>query len=687
MRPITNKGRKMKTLRFAAITLLAFLTIGFATCNKNDNGNNGNNTNDEIIEYQGEYPAPENIEYVEDGVTYEIEAIPGQVVIISDKDYNIIVNAVNAQGGKIIEQNPQFGYYLIEVTTGIEKDFITTMNDLSITAEYNIVEYSKEKDYYVFDDYADLDGDHHGKHISEILSMCQTNSTIKEVNVYNVYDGSTSLSIVLSSLGKHLASQNRAFVNLSLGYGDDEDNWDIMSANEKKSFMKGWKKDIKSKLDFIIALKKKNPNIDIVIANAAGNERCPLASIINSLKSDPNYKTVMEENLIIVSDYSYYANTSSTYGDFGYIKDHPYYNENGGTTSMATPQALCFINQVMKETIGEDGKNITAVQALAAVKAAIRQNSNGELDLDEALEMARIMYSPMSHEIIVTPNKLTFEAISGGYQVVNVVVNSVNPLQWTATCNESWVHLSVTSGTNDTNVQVSVDNNNSTTARSTMITFTTETRSVGVVTVNQEESEINGDWVDLGLPSGILWATHNVGASTPEGYGDYFAWGETVSKTTYNWDTYKYGYLDNEGFGRFTKYVVDACYGPVDNLSILEPMDDAATVNWGNGWRMPTYWNWLELRNYTTNIWTTQNGVNGRLFTGNNGKSLFLPAAGSKYPEGLTGAGTHGHYWSSSLYSGGFYSYNFEFSSTSSPYPTQDQRYEGYTVRPVRSTK
>ena len=381
----------MKTLRLAGVILLAFLTNGFASCNKD---NNGNNTNDEIIEYQGEYPAPENIEYVEDGVTYEIEAIPGQVVIITDKDYNTIINAVNNHTGKIIEQNPQFGYYLIEVATGNEKDFITAMNVLNIRADYNIVLYLKEKDYYVFDDYADVDNTQHGKHISEILSTCQNNSTIKEINVFDVYDGRTTQSIVLSSLGKNLASLNRAFVNLSLAYGDDDDDWDIMSADERKSFINGWKKYIMRTLDFIIELKKKNPNIDIVIANAAGNERCPLASIIKSLKSDPTYKTVLEENVIIVSDYSYYANTSSTYGDFCYIKEHPYYNENGGTTSMATPQALCYINQVMKETIGEDGKNITAVQALAAVKAAIRQNSNGELDLDEALAMARMMYSP-----------------------------------------------------------------------------------------------------------------------------------------------------------------------------------------------------------------------------------------------------------------------------------------------------
>lgn len=676
----------MRTLRLAGVILLAVLTIGFASCNKD---NNGNNTDYEIIEYDGEYPAPQNIEYVEDGVTYEIEAIPGQVVIISDKDNNTIVNAVNANGGKIIEQNPQFGYYLIEVVSGRENDFITAMNDLSITAEYNIVQYKKEKDYYVFDDYADLDGDQHGKHISEILSTCQTNSTIKEVNVFNVYDGSTTLSIILSSLGKHLASLDRAFVNLSLGYGNNDDDWMTMSANERKSFMKGWKRLMMRELDFILELKKKNPKFDVVFALAAGNERCPLTSIINSLKSDPNYKTVLEENVIIVSDYSYYANTSSAYGDFGYIKEHPYYNENGGTTSMATPQALCYINQVMKGTIGENGKNITAVQALAAVKAAIRQNSNGELDLDEALEMARIMYSTMSHEIIVTPNELTFEAVSSGYQVINVVVNSVNPLQWTATCNETWVHLSVTSGTNDTNVLVSVDNNTSTAARNAMITFTTEIGTAGIVFVSQAKgAETNGDWVDLGLPSGLLWATRNVGAKNPEDYGDYFAWGETQPKSVYIGSTYKYMFVDSDGHWIITKYNTDSHNGNVDNLTTLQPGDDAASANWGNGARMPTKDEWQSLLFLCSSVWTTQNGVKGRLFTGWNGNTLFLPAGGYYDYNGLNYVGSEGCYWSSSLneeegytqYAGHLY-----FTSGRCYAGKVERRTEGRLVRPVRS--
>ena len=146
------------------------------------------------------------------------------------------------------------------------------------------------------------------------------------------------------------------------------------------------------------------------------------------------------------------------------------------------------------------------------------------------------------------------------------------------------------------------------------------------------------DYVDLGLPSGLLWATCNVGAYSPEEYGDYFAWGETTPKDVYNWDTYQYG----DG-NTFTKYTGS------DGLTTLLPEDDAATANWGPDWRMPTKEEWQELYNNTTVTWTTQNGVNGRLFTASNGNSLFLPAAGYRFINGFVDAGSWGYFCSSSL--------------------------------------
>ena len=161
---------------------------------------------------------------------------------------------------------------------------------------------------------------------------------------------------------------------------------------------------------------------------------------------------------------------------------------------------------------------------------------------------------------------------------------------------------------------------------------------------------LNGhEYVDLGLPSGTLWATCNVGAETPEGYGDYFAWGETEPKTTYNWSTYQHcnGVLD-----QLTKYCNDSDYGYngfTDDLTVLQPSDDAATANWGSGWCMPTVGQWRELRDNTSTVWTIQNGVNGRLFTAPNGNSLFLPAAGDRWGDELLWVVEQGGCWSSSL--------------------------------------
>ena len=196
----------------------------------------------------------------------------------------------------------------------------------------------------------------------------------------------------------------------------------------------------------------------------------------------------------------------------------------------------------------------------------------------------------------------------------------------------------------------------------------------------KEVTAINGyEYVDLGLPSGLKWATMNVGASKPEGYGDYFAWGETQPKSNYNWSTYKWC---NGSENTQTKYNTSSSYGTVDNKTVLDPEDDAAHVNWGGSWRMPTYEEWKELRNNCSWTWTTQNGVKGRLVTGPNGKSIFLPAAGNRYSTSLYDAGSEGYYWSSSLCTGIPCAYGVDFSSDK-VYWTNTHRHNGYSVRPV----
>lgn len=192
------------------------------------------------------------------------------------------------------------------------------------------------------------------------------------------------------------------------------------------------------------------------------------------------------------------------------------------------------------------------------------------------------------------------------------------------------------------------------------------------------------DYVDLGLPSGTLWATCNLGADKPEGYGDYFAWGETNPKTVYSWDNYKYCYVNSQ---KLTKYCTISGYGYNglnDGLTVLLPEDDAATSYWGAGWRMPTTEECQELMHNTTHTWTIRNDVYGRLFTGKNGNTLFLPAAGW-YNGNSTGyVGELGYYWASLLDTGTpINACRFHFQSGGCGVGS-DRRDVGQSVRAVR---
>ena len=197
------------------------------------------------------------------------------------------------------------------------------------------------------------------------------------------------------------------------------------------------------------------------------------------------------------------------------------------------------------------------------------------------------------------------------------------------------------------------------------------------------------EFVDLGLPSGTLWATCNVGATDSEDFGDYFAWGETLPKDIYDWKSYKYGNLANECF-ELIKYCTDSCCGLngfVDGLTVLEPIDDAARANWGADWRMPTKEEWEELYRITTCNWTTQNGVEGRLLTGVNGNSIFLPATGFRLDGELIGSGL-GIYWSSTLHTDfTVRGWSFHFDSVNSHVCGTYERCRGHVVRAVRSAR
>ena len=196
-------------------------------------------------------------------------------------------------------------------------------------------------------------------------------------------------------------------------------------------------------------------------------------------------------------------------------------------------------------------------------------------------------------------------------------------------------------------------------------------------------------FVDLGLPSGTFWSTKNIGATngdTAESwYGNYYAWGEIETKANYSWDTYKYA---NGANNKLTKYCNDSNYGNngfTDELTQLVSEDDVATQT-NSAWRMPTKTELDELK-ALSNKWVTNykgiSGLNGRVFTGINGNTLFIPAAGYRTGSRIRNVGSFCHLWSSSLNL--VYPYNayyLDFSSRST-YMSYYDRYDGLSVRPI----
>ena len=192
--------------------------------------------------------------------------------------------------------------------------------------------------------------------------------------------------------------------------------------------------------------------------------------------------------------------------------------------------------------------------------------------------------------------------------------------------------------------------------------------------------------VDLGLS--VKWASVNLGASSPEDYGDFYSWGETEAKENYSWSTYLFGKNDS---GPFTKYNTDASCGMVDGRTILETGDngdDAASKKLGDNWRIPTFFEWMELRKNCTWTWTRRRKVPGMLITSNKegytDKWIFLPAAGYQIDDtGSYYKESTGNYWSSTLNSGNpSRGLSVKFSSGSVLGSSFD-RYYGLSIRPV----
>ena len=203
--------------------------------------------------------------------------------------------------------------------------------------------------------------------------------------------------------------------------------------------------------------------------------------------------------------------------------------------------------------------------------------------------------------------------------------------------------------------------------------------------------------IDLGLPSGIKWASFNLGASKPEEYGDYYAWGETEPYYS-NLDPLTWKEGKDEGYwwpsyrwcmgsdNTMTKYCSNSSYGYngfVDGKTVLDPEDDASHIYLGDDWRMPTDAEWTELRENCTWTWAIRNGINGMLVSATNGNSIFLPSAGYCFELNCNVTGTSGHYWSSTPIEDeprGAWRVSF---SSDSVNRNHMGRINGYSIRPV----
>ncbi|MBQ9556375.1 MAG: hypothetical protein IJV05_09130 [Muribaculaceae bacterium] len=230
------------------------------------------------------------------------------------------------------------------------------------------------------------------------------------------------------------------------------------------------------------------------------------------------------------------------------------------------------------------------------------------------------------------------------------------------------------------------------------------------ISCNDDEPAVSDghEWVDLGLPSGTLWATCNVGADSPEEYGDYFAWGETAPKDEYFWYNYKWAHWEYDTindhyyiikeetwYKYFQENVTENGSVRGDRKTELDPEDDAASVNWGSRWRTPTLEQFQELLTRCDWQWVEKDTVNGFTVTGPNGKSIFLPTVGL-YSSEILNAGKFAYYWSSTRCPSNLinleheyhaHAYILFFNSWKDQHIWYDARTVGHPVRAVRSRR
>lgn len=377
--------------------------------------------------------------------------------------------------------------------------------------------------------------------------------------------------------------------------------------------------------------------VELISETAAGGSTLTFSGNVTAGSLDINGETEYDVWYLGRSQYSKLVDgkvTGSIANQSGNLEDLGYHHiakatvtasegNNGGIVlSIGT-----FKNQIAIIKLGEESANTSILRG------------NAIIGTEYSLE-----YDGDKYDIAIT-----------GEESINVT----NPT------NESYVVLFPNE---ETNVELKSNS-------SKKVTFLNGIKAGSIYTLGWEDyeevNEINGhEYVDLGLS--VKWATCNVGANAPEEYGDYFAWGETETKSEYteeNCPTYglSISELQSQGY--------------IDGAGNLNPQYDAAAANWGGDWRMPTYDELKELISKCNWMWTTQNGVKGYKVTSKtNGNSIFLPVAGYRSGSSLNGAGNYGHYWSSSRSSDGAYRLFF---NSFGPAVDDNNRNSGKSVRPV----
>ena len=296
-----------------------------------------------------------------------------------------------------------------------------------------------------------------------------------------------------------------------------------------------------------------------------------------------------------------------------------------------------------------------------ASRSAVIRIVNSEYEIEEEILVSQSEWVP---ELKVNVEKIENISYNGSIEEIKIE----SSISWNAWVDVDWIEISPKSGESGVcTMTIVVGENVLEESRDGVITLKNQEYSLTTEVIIQQQllPIINGyEYVDLGLPSGLKWATCNVGAENPEDYGNYYAWGETSTKSE----------ITEENSLTYGKSMSDIS----GNITY-----DVARKEWGSSWRLPTKKELEELESKCKWQWTTINGKNGYKVTGPNGNSIFLPAAGCRYGSSLDYAGEYGYFWSSAPLESNDDSAYYLYFNSSHRNVDWCYRYFGQSVRPV----